>query len=309
MNHPAGGGEDWDEREALGRLRYAHGPLERRAALLALLLEPGNAAEAQAWEAVCAGLAGAERWRDAVARLGPRARLPVFEALLERACTAPAAERADLVETARGVMGVDGRVRPLDLLRWLVLRERLAGTSAAPRAPRAAHPPAALAGTSGELLAHAAFEVLTGFLTRLLPEPPEAGVPGPAQLAWGERALEASPSAGLAASPSAGDRRGAVPLAAAGHVPSATGPIRPTHAASAAGVADCEGVLRALRTLQAESWMRRPLRLRAWIDALPAPGPLALEPPAAEALCLCATLLDVPRPAGLAARYLVAPLG
>jgi hypothetical protein len=106
--------------------------------------------------------------------------------------------------------------------------------------------------------------------------------PEAAQLAWHERALEA-----------------------------ASVEARPASLAglAAAGAADGEGMLHAWRTLQAESWMRRPLRLRAWIDALPPPGLSALEPPAAEALCLCAMLLDVPPPAGLADRYRVAPLG
>lgn len=276
---------DGDERDALARLRYAHGPGERRAALLALLLEPGNAAEACAWEAECAGLAGAGRWRDEVARLGPAARLPVFEALLERSRAAPQAERAALVEAARRVMGADGRVRPLDLLRWLVLRQRLVeALEASPAARPAAASEQAPAAVDGAA-AGAAFGLLTHFLMRLLPRPPGGAVPGAAQLAWRERALEAAPDGTRDEAPRAGA------------------------AAAAPGAADGEGVLRAWRTLQAESWMRRPLRLRAWIDALPPPGPAALEPPAAEALCLCAMLLDVPRPPGLAARYRVAPLG
>lgn len=269
---------DGDERDALARLRYVHGPGERRAALLALLLEPGNAAEARAWEAECAGLGGAGRWRDEVARLGPAARLPVFEALLERSRAAPPSERITLVEAARRVMGADRRVRPLDLLRWLVMRRRLVEAVEASSASRlSVRSPAA--DTEGE--ARVAFALLTHFLMRLLPRPPDGAAPEAAQLAWRERALEAAsveaPHASLAGSAAAGEVHG-------------------------------EGVLQAWRTLQAEAWMRRPLRLRAWIDALPPPGLSALEPPAAEALRLCAMLLDVPPPAGLADRYRVAPL-
>lgn len=274
---------DGDERDALARLRYVHGPGERRAVLLALLLEPGNPAEARAWEAECAGLAGADRWRDEVGRLGPAARLPVFEALLERSCAAPQAERAALVEAARRVMGADGRMRPLDLLRWLVLRQRLVE---ALEASPTAHPAAAAERSpvaAGGAAARVAFGLLTRFLMRLLPRAPDGAAPEAAQLAWRERVLEAAPDDVPDEAPPAG--------------------------AAAAGAADGEGLLRAWRTLQAESWMRRPLRLRAWIDALPPPGLAALEPPAAEALCLCAMLLDVPRPSGLAARYRVAPLG
>jgi hypothetical protein len=268
----------WDERDALARLRYAHGPLERRAALLALLLEPGNEPERRAWEAECAGLAGAARWRDDVGRLGEAARLPVFEALLERCCTAPEVERAGLVEAARRVIGADDRVRPLDLLRWLVLRQRLLEAPPGPAGMRPAAPT-----PPGTPSPRAAFEVLTGFLMRVVPQPPEAARPGPAQQAWRERALEAVAGEGDAASAPDGPEGDPAP--------------------------DGEGVLRALRALQAESWMRRPRWLRAWIDALPPPGPAALGAVAAEALCLCATLLDVPRPASLAARYAVAPLG
>ena len=268
----------WDERDALARLRYAHGPLERRAALLALLLEPGNEAERRAWEAECAGLPGAARWRDDIARLGEAARLPVFEAMLERSRAAPEAERAGLVEAARRVIGADDRVRPLDLLRWLVLRRLLLE---APPGPAGMHPSApAPAGTP---LPRAAFEVLTGFLMRVVPQPDGGTSPGPAQQAWRERALEAGADDGDAASA----------------LWRPAGEPEP----------DGEGVLRALRAMQAESWMRRPRWLRAWIDALPPPGPAGLDAVAAEALCLCATLLDVPRPASLAARYAVAPLG
>ena len=267
----------WEERDALARLRYAHGPLERRAALLALFLEPGNEAERRAWEAECAGLAGAARWRDDVGRLGEAVRLPVFDALLERSRGAPEAERAGLVEAARRVIGADGRVRPLDLLRWLVLRR---GLLEAPLAPAGMRPDAA--SPAGGLPPRVAFEVLTAFLMRVVPQPGEGARPGPAQEAWRERALEA----------------GADGVNPAPGVP-------PDGEPATAG----EGVLHALRALEAESWMRRPRWLRAWIDALPPPGPAGLGPVAAEALCLCATLLDVPRPASLSARYAVAPLG
>ena len=273
---------DGDERDALARLRYVHGPGERRAALLALLLEPGNAAEMRTWEAECAGLAGAGRWRDEVARLGPAARLPVFEALLERSRAAPPSERTALVEAARRVMGADGRVRPLDLLRWLVIRRRLVETVEASSAsrPSLASPGSPAARTDSA--ARAAYALLTHFLMRLLPRPPDGAAPEAAQLAWHERALEAASDEAPPTSP-AGD--------------------------GGAGKGDGEGLLHAWRMLQTESWMRRPLRLRTWIDALPPPGLSALEPPAAEALCLCAMLLDVPPPAGLADRYRVAPLG
>lgn len=265
----------WDERDALARLRYAHGPLERRAALLALLLEPGNESERRAWEAECAGLAGAVRWRDDAGKLGEAARLPVFEALLERCRAAPEAERAGLVEAARRVIGADDRVRPLDLLRWLVLRRGLLEAPPGPAGVRPAAPTPA-----GGPSPRAAFEVLTSFLMRVVPQPADGARPGPAQQAWRERALEAGAEDGEASVGPAGEP-----------------------------APDGEGVLRALRVLQAESWMRRPRWLRAWIDALPPPGPTSLDAVAAEALCLCATLLDVPRPASLAARYAVAPLG
>lgn len=179
-------------------------------------------------------------------------------------------------------MGADGRVRPLDLLRWLVIRRRLVETVEASSAIRPGLPSARSPAAPTEGEARVAFALLTHFLMRLLPRPPDGAAPEAAQRAWHERALEAA---------------------------SVEAPPASLAGLAAAGAADGEGMLHAWRTLQAESWMRRPLRLRAWIDALPPPGLSALEPPAAEALCLCAMLLDVPPPAGLADRYRVAPLG
>lgn len=73
-------------------------------------------------------------------------------------------------------------------------------------------------------------------------------------------------------------------------------------AAAQCRVPDGEQLRRALRGVQGLSWMQRPVLLRAWIDAVPV-GLGSLGQDACDALRLAATLLEVPLPAGLAARY------
>lgn len=257
-----------DEREALARLALVHGPGERRAALLALLLTEGSRREQSAWAEATAGVADAARLQADVQRLTPATRLPTFELLLERSRAAPLAERQALVEAARRVMGADGQVSPLDRLRWLTMRYRL---GEAPLAPPGAPP------ESGELTpaAVAEFAAFTAFLARIVPAAADDGGIGDAGRAWHARALGAWDAT-------------LKPLGGAGAL---------------CRVPDGEHLLRALRSLQGQSWMLRPVLLRAWIAAVAPPGVAALPQPACDALRLAATLLDAPLPPELAARY------
>ena len=253
------------EREALARLYYLHGPLERRCALLALLVPPGDLRRETAWRRACPEFSAeaAERIAAEVHQLTAAGRLPVFEALLDRSRSAPLGERRALLEGARRVIGAGGGVRPLDRLHWLAMRHRLG------EAPLAA--PA-----GGEELSAAAarqFSVFTAFLARIVPGAEADGSIGVDGWAWHARVLK--PWSGCLAG-----------------LPGALPPV--PHA---------EELLLALRALQAESWMLRPVLMRALVDGLPGSGVAELGIEACDALRLAATLLGAPLPPVLAARY------
>lgn len=253
------------EREALAKLFYVHGPLERRCALLALLVPPGDLRREVAWRGACVDLPlpAVERIGAEVDRLGSGTRLPVFEALLDRSRSAPLAERSELLAAARRVLGAAGGIRPLQRLLWLGMRHRLG------EAPRRA--PA-----GGEELSVDAlepFSVFAAFLARVVPsEETDAGI-GIAGWAWHARVM--APWA---------ERMDTTP----GALPA---------------VPHAEELLIALRALQTESWMLRPVLMRMLVDALPEPGCAGLASDACDALRIAATLLGSPLPPTLAARY------
>jgi len=67
---------------------------------------------------------------------------------------------------------------------------------------------------------------------------------------------------------------------------------------------DADATLRALRGVQALPWMLRPVLLREWFDEAAALTPgVALHASAAEALRLCALLLEAPLPPALARQF------
>lgn len=123
------------EREALARIARWQGPGERRAAVLGLLVTPGQEREWQAWAEETAGLAVAADVRAELAQLTHATRLPVWEMMLRRSAKAPLAERRGLVEAARRIMKADGQVSPMDRLRWLVMRHLLSGAAQRPPPP------------------------------------------------------------------------------------------------------------------------------------------------------------------------------
>lgn len=253
------------EREALARLYYLHGPLERRCALLALLVPAGDLRRETAWRRACPEFSpeAAERIATEVHQLTAAGRLPVFEALLDRSRSAPLAERRALLEGARRVIGAGGGMRPLDRLHWLVMRHRLG------EAPLAAP-------SGGEELSPAAarhFSVFTAFLARIVPTAEADASIGVDGWAWHARVM--TPWAGC--------------------LPGQPGALPP--------VPHAEELLLALRALQAESWMLRPVLLRALVDGLPGAGVAELGIEACDALRLAATLLGAPLPPVLAARY------
>ena len=253
------------EREALAKLYYVNGPLERRCALLALLVPPGDLRREVAWRGACADLAlhVVERIGAEIDRLGSGTRLPVFEALLDRSRSAPLEERRELLAAARRVLSAAGGIKPLERLHWLGMRHRLG------EAPLSA--PA-----GGEELSVDAlqpFSVFTAFLARVVPSAETDGSIGIGGWAWHARVMApwAEPM---------GTTPGALP-----------------------DVPHAEELLIALRALQSESWMVRPVLMRALVDALPAPGCDGLGIDACDALRIAATLLGSPLPPSLAARY------
>ncbi len=109
-----------DAREALMRIERWHGPLERRAALLALLLDRGDSAAWQRWEAQVNHPATSKRVRADLQALDAPARLRVFASLIERSRAAPREELALLRREARLLdASPAARLRRLVMLRLL----------------------------------------------------------------------------------------------------------------------------------------------------------------------------------------------
>lgn len=163
------------ERDALERIRRWHGPGERRTAVLALLLTPGSEKELLAWRRETAAFPRADAVLGDLAALTPAARLPVLEVLLRRCARGPMAERRELVQAARRVMGADGQVRPVDRLKWLAMRHLLAGPC----------PPAPVPAADNDM-AHLSEEVaaVTAFLARIVGADDAAAAAGVGESVW-----------------------------------------------------------------------------------------------------------------------------
>ncbi len=271
-------GEALTAWERLARVRSAG---ERRAALLALLLTPDSARERQAWTEELAGVSTAVLLHTQVQLLPPAARLPVLERLLNMAGDSALAERQALLVSARRVMCADGRVRPTDRLRWLLMRHRLSAT--APLHRGGLRESSDLAGLP--LAMRLAVARFTAYLARLVPLPalPDGeAVVGAAGAAW-YRSVVAT-LWGTAPDPP---------------------PCQPP---------DVDALGRALLTLRELAWLRRPLLARTWVDAaLPGwrgtPGADAdARLPGAEALRIACDLLDTPVPPTLARLFIEPPV-
>ena len=267
-------------RVAADQLSRVNGPLELHAAVLALLLPPGSEHAARAWHTECGAVPGAEALRDMVAHLRGAARLPWFEILLARLRRQPVAARNSLLEATRRLMAAHGGVRPIDRLHWLVMRQLL-GDSARASAP-------ARAATSVSQLPQAdvhAIAMFSAFLSRMVPvaeasEPTELQVP--------------APSAGAPGAPNPGAAWYASVMAPWAHR-AETPPL---------ALPDTDGIVYALHTLQALTWMQRPVLARGWVSAAQQHSRHGrLGHPAADALRMSCTLLDSPLPPELARHY------
>lgn len=255
-------------RRRLARLHELGTPAAWRAAVLALMLTEGSEPDVRAWQSLVAPGPAAWQVLDDVAHLPPAHRLPWFEHFARALAPEPVAQRQALIVGARSLLTADGIVSPMDQLRWIALRHLLAGSAVAPPAP-VQHDFEGL--DAGQV--HAAC-VYAAFLSLLVPVPEVDLDPsgrGPAGQTWYE-------------------------LVTASWSDRGTLPARTGH--------DVDAALRALRELQAMSWLLRPMLVRSWYDGARAltEGP-ALNAQAADALRLSCTLLDSPVPPELGRQY------
>lgn len=262
--------------QAWSQLARLDRPGQHSAAILALLLTPGSARELQAWSEETRATIDAPALRALVQRLPSASHLPVLDRLLDLCSTGSLPERRDLLASARRVMCADGRVLPLDRLRWLLLRHRLSQ-------PRTAHRGGARETnelTGLPLAMRQAVARLSAYLARLVPQQPT-----------GDALVTAAGAAWYAD----------VIQALWGDAPSPP-PCQPP---------DADGLGRCLHQVQELAWMRRPLLARVWVDAaMPAWSPRsdATDPlHGAEALRIACSLLDTPLPPALARRFIEPP--
>lgn len=93
----------------LRQLQRQQGPQALRALVLALMQTPGSAREAQAWREETLGLHHAEHLPLLLQELTEEGRLPLLEWALHQCAAAEAADRSELLRSARRVMSADGR--------------------------------------------------------------------------------------------------------------------------------------------------------------------------------------------------------
>lgn len=298
---------DREDRDAMGRLALLHGPLERRSALLALLLPtpaagpvpPGRPAERlAAWRHETRGLASAERVLTDVQALTPAVRLPWIEKFLDRTAQAPKPEHSMLVEAASRVLQAGGGPSVLERLTLRVIELKLSAGSAGLRPADASRAGADLSGLDTASVRHVA--AVAGLLSELLqgagaaPGAAPAAIPPQANEATADRPASTVPLPQDLSFPLVGWRwYGAV--------------MKQWSDGCAVMPRRCpeDAMLReALADLRALPWMTRPLILRLWLTSA---GNLA--PPAQwprdfiDGLRLCSLILDCPMHPDIACAY------
>jgi hypothetical protein len=231
------------ELQAWIQLDRMQGPGERRAVVLALLLTPDCPPEEQAWAEECQGVMLADTALSLVRCLSPQAQPSAFERVLNDSKRAPMAERVALLRAARRLMCADGRVGPLDRLRWLYMRQCLAdgepgiGAEASPStapadlesrwaAERSDRPGASALPDSARL----GTSRLTAYLARMVPVVDAQSKVGALGVTWHRSVLREL----------WGD-----------DVPACRPP-------------DSDQLVHALAEVQALSWMQRPILARTW---------------------------------------------
>lgn len=275
--HYGGRTLDEDLASRLHQLQRLQGPMGLRALVLALVRTPTSAREAQAWREETHEFSGAATVHKLLVQLPEDARLPLLEWALLLCAKAEASERAELLRAARRVMCADGRVRPLDRLRWLLMRHLLSGStrSQAVSMPRAR---AELALADLPDNKRQAIARCSAYLARMIPLSDPVAKVGTAGVAWYRAVMRNLWFEG----------------------------------APACQVPDGDELVHALEEIQQLSWMQRPVLVRTWAQAalkvthrLWRGEPLTLD--AAEALRIIAVLLDSPVPAAVAERFIALP--
>lgn len=254
----------------------------RSAALLALLLTPRSARERQAWTEETTGISDAALALMLVQRLPSQATPSAREQLLLHCSNMEPARRVDLLRSVRRIMCADGKVRPIDRLRWLLIRHVLARPygqdSHTVRGSSGGNSDMAiLAPTMRRAVAH-----LTAFLARVVPQADPVNKVGTLGVTWYRTALR----------PWWGEETPVCELP------------------------DGDQLVQAIVEVRTLSWMQRPVLVRTWTDSAfavvqrqrHAPGVRPeLPPEAAEALRLVSRLLDTPLPPTLARCFIEWP--
>lgn len=262
--------EDPTLRDRLARLAALAGPTACQAALLALMVRPASRRERAAFADLTVDLPETPHILDDVLALPRGAKLPWFEHFARLLAPGPVEQRHDVIDDARRIMAADGKVSPLDKLRWIALRHLLAGNVASSRVASDEE-----LATLHEWAVRQAC-VYGAFLSQLVPAP--------------ELTLDVSDGAALGAiwydkvTAIWRDRPGIVPPRAQ---------------------YDIDATLGALRALQGLPWMLRPVLVRGWFEAArELTEGSALHPDAADALRLSCVLLDSPLPPELGRQYI-----
>jgi hypothetical protein len=275
------------ERAACLRLARVHGTHELPAALLALLLPAGSKRALIAWRIDTEDAPNAQTLLDDVSCLTPAARLPWFERLLARMAGMPLAARKTLLENTRRLMSARNRVRPIDRLHWLVMRQRF-GETAHYGARTGADADISLLQESAVM----AIATYTGFLARMIPG--AQGVATSANPNTSAKELAQQNASAWYASVMA-------PWVHRADIPPCTAP-------------SVDGLVLALYSLRALPWLQRPVVVRGWVGAAVEHSRHGrLDDTAADALRLTCTLLDCPLPPTLVEHFTEAipegPLG
>lgn len=257
--------------QALGRLRRLSGPLQRRLAVLAFMVQAGNEEELRFWQQLTFGQSWAPEILSDIQTLPAAWRVPEYERLLAQMAYEPLTSRRDLIVALRNLMRADGRVTALDRLWWLAARHRM-GEVASPLG--LIRPMTGQGRDLSQLHADERSHVarFSAYMARLVPAPTPGPTPGDRGQAWFGGVM----------------RRCDLPERA-------PPPCEPPGA---------DELIHALAGTQELSWSMRPQLLRAWVEEALNHSPSGLlRTEAADALRLAAGLLDTPLPPALASHF------
>lgn len=259
------------DRESRARLARLKGPTEQRLLVLALMMDPGNASERRWWELRCQDLAHGARILEDVQSLLSQHRMPEFERVTAELSATPVELRRQVVHDARELLRADGRISPRDRLWWLTLRHRLQGQpGGAPLILPVTHHDADLSKLPASDRAHVAS--LSAYLARFIPMPERADGVHPASQVWYDQVMQ---------------RCGE-------DTAEAVMPAPP----------DADSLVHALSAVQELGWVLRAILVKAWVEEAFNHSPQGLLSDAgADALRMCACLLDTPLPPMLEAHY------